>query len=191
MITNTKPIPFVADQSFFGHPKGLFFLAFTEAWERFSFYGMTALLVLYMVNQLLQRGHVENIAGFSAFRSALESLTGPLSPIALASLIFGLYSGFVYFTPVFGGLIADRWIGQRNAVVIGALTSSIPATAMSTEPRTSSACTLLRTGRPFAPGSSPSPRINWSNLICRPKLRTSSSKTGCRLRPAAPPESYR
>jgi hypothetical protein len=40
MITNTKPIPFVADQSFFGHPKGLFFLAFTEAWERFSFYGM-------------------------------------------------------------------------------------------------------------------------------------------------------
>ena len=124
MITNTKPIPFVADQSFFGHPKGLFFLAFTEAWERFSFYGMTALLVLYMVNQLLQRGHVENIAGFSAFRSALESLTGPLSPVALASLIFGLYSGFVYFTPVFGGLIADRWIGQRNAVVIGALSMS-------------------------------------------------------------------
>ena len=134
MITNTKPIPFVADQSFFGHPKGLFFLAFTEAWERFSFYGMTALLVLYMVNQLLQRGHVENIAGFSAFRSALESLTGPLSPIALASLIFGLYSGFVYFTPVFGGLIADRWIGQRNAVVIGALSMSSGHIAMAETP---------------------------------------------------------
>jgi POT family proton-dependent oligopeptide transporter len=109
------------DMTFFGHPRGLFFLAFTEAWERFSFYGMTALLVLYMVNQLLLPGHVEHIAGFAAFRGALESVTGPLSALSLASLIFGLYSGFVYFTPVFGGLIADRWIGQRNAVVIGAL----------------------------------------------------------------------
>jgi POT family proton-dependent oligopeptide transporter len=56
---------------------------------------VTALLVLYMVNQLLLRGHVENIARFAAFRGALESLTGPLSPVALASLMFGLYSGFV------------------------------------------------------------------------------------------------
>ncbi len=114
----------VDDRSFFGHPKGLFFLAFTEAWERFSFYGMTALLVLYLVNQLLLPGHVENIVGFAGFRNALESVTGPLSNLALASMIFGLYSGFVYFTPVFGGLVADRWIGQRNAVVIGALSMS-------------------------------------------------------------------
>jgi proton-dependent oligopeptide transporter, POT family len=118
------------DRSFFGHPKGLFFLAFTEAWERFSFYGMTALLTLYMVNQLLLPGHVEHIAGFAAFRSALEAVTGPLSTLALASLIFGLYSGFVYFTPVFGGLIADRWIGQRNAVVTGALSMSAGHLAM-------------------------------------------------------------
>ncbi len=107
-------------RSFFGHPKGLFFLAFTEAWERFSFYGMTVLLVLYMVNQLLLPGHVEHVAGFAGFRSALESVTEPLSTLGIASLIYGLYSGFVYFTPVFGGLIADRWIGQRNAVVTGA-----------------------------------------------------------------------
>ena len=120
----------VDEQTFFGHPKGLFFLAFTEAWERFSYYGMTALLVLYMVNQLLLPGHVEHIAGFASFRGTLESITGPLSPLALASLIFGLYSGFVYFTPVFGGLIADRWIGQRNAVVIGALSMSAGHIAM-------------------------------------------------------------
>src|SRR5512132_3312837 len=112
------------DATFLGHPKGLFFLAFTEAWERFSFYGMTALLVLYMVDQLLLPGHVENIAGFTAFRGAIESIMGPLSTQALASLIFGLYTGFVYFTPLLGGLIADRWIGQRNAVVIGALSMS-------------------------------------------------------------------
>jgi dipeptide/tripeptide permease len=75
-----------ADQrAFFGHPKGLFFLAFTEAWERFSYYGMTALLVLYMVNQLLLPGHVENIFGFETFRSVIESVTGPLSTMALAS----------------------------------------------------------------------------------------------------------
>ena len=113
-----------SSQAFFGHPKGLFYLAFTEAWERFSYYGMTALLVLYMVNQVLLPGHVENIAGFATFRTGLESVVGPLSPLALASQMFGLYTGFVYFTPVLGGIIADRWIGQRNAVVIGALLMS-------------------------------------------------------------------
>src|SRR6266540_3876466 len=62
--------------TFLGHPKGLFYLAFTEAWERFSYYGMTALVVLYMVNQLLLPGHVERIAGFSGFRAAVESIVG-------------------------------------------------------------------------------------------------------------------
>jgi POT family proton-dependent oligopeptide transporter len=113
-----------------GHPKGLFYLAATEGWERFSFYGMTALVVLYMVNQLLLPGHVEHIAGFPAFRAAVESIVGPLSTQALASQIFGLYSGFVYFTPLLGGVIADRWIGQRNAVVIGALSMSAGHIAM-------------------------------------------------------------
>ncbi len=108
-------------RTLFGHPRGLFFLAFTEAWERFSFYGMQALVVLYMVDELLLPGHVEHIAGFSAMRAAIEWLTGPLSTQALGSQIFGLYAGFVYFTPIFGGFIADRWIGHRNAVALGAL----------------------------------------------------------------------
>ena len=56
-------------RTFMGHPRGLFYLAFTEAWERFSYYGMTALVVLYMVNQLLLPGHVEHIAGFARFRA--------------------------------------------------------------------------------------------------------------------------
>ena len=51
---------------------------------------MTALLVLYMVNQLLLPGHVEHVAGFAGFRSALESVTGPLSTLGIASLIYGL-----------------------------------------------------------------------------------------------------
>ena len=109
-----------SESTFFGHPRGLAYLAFTEAWERFSYYGMTALLVLYMVNQLLLPGHVEHVAGFAAFRAMIEATTGPLSTQALASEIFGLYAGFVYFTPVLGGWLGDR-IGQRSAVVLGAL----------------------------------------------------------------------
>jgi POT family proton-dependent oligopeptide transporter len=109
--------------AFFGHPKGLAYLAFTEAWERFSYYGMSALLVLYMVNRLLLPGHVEHVAGFATFRSMIEGTFGPLSTQALASEIFGLYSGFVYFTPVIGGWLGDR-IGQRNAVVVGGLSMS-------------------------------------------------------------------
>ncbi len=104
------------------HPKGLYYLAFTEAWERFSYYGMTGLLVLYMVNQLLLPGHVEHVAGFEGFKGFIEGVyQRELEGQALASAIFGLYSGFVYFTPVLGGIVADRWIGQRNAVVAGAL----------------------------------------------------------------------
>ena len=105
-----------------GHPKGLFYLALTEAWERFSFYGMTALLVLYMVNQLLLPGHVEHIAGFASFRHFLEFLyRGPLAMQALASAIFGLYTGLVYLTPIGGGFLADRLLGRTRTITIGAL----------------------------------------------------------------------
>ncbi len=86
------------DRSFIGHPRGLGYLAFTEAWERFSYYGMQSLLVLYMVNRLLHPGHIERIAGFGPFRYLLENVyRGPLSVQALASAIFGLYTGLVSF----------------------------------------------------------------------------------------------
>src|SRR5436305_13276736 len=135
--------------TFMGHPKVLFSLAFTEAWERFSYYGMTALLALFMVNQLLLPGHVEHIGGFSGFRAAVESLVGPLSTQALASQIFGLYSGFVYFTPLLGGIIADRWIGQRNGVVIGALSMSAGHIAMAFDQSFLLALPLLVVGSGF------------------------------------------
>jgi POT family proton-dependent oligopeptide transporter len=153
MITEGSTSTRARDASFLGHPWGLFYLAFTEAWERFSFYGMTALLTLYMVNQLLLPGHTENIAGFAGFRAALESLTGPLSTQALASHIFGLYSGFVYFTPLLGGMIADRWIGQRNAVVIGALMMSAGHLAMTFDGTFLLALLLLVLGSGFLKGN--------------------------------------
>src|SRR5205809_8009615 len=136
--------------TFMGHPKGLFYLAFTEAWERFSYYGMTALLALFMVNQLLLPGHVEHIGGFSGFRAAVESVVGPLSIQALASQTFGLYSGFVYFTPLLGGMIADRWIGQPNAVVIGARSTTAGHIAMTTDESFLLALLLLATGSGFS-----------------------------------------
>ena len=104
-----------------GHPRGLFVLAGTELWDRISFHGMQALLVLYMVDALLLPGHIEHVAGFAAFRAALEWFTGPLSVQALAAQTFGLYVGLIYFTPVFGGMIGDRLTGRRVAVSLGAL----------------------------------------------------------------------
>jgi POT family proton-dependent oligopeptide transporter len=110
------------DRSFFGHPRGLGYIAFTEAWERFSYYGMQSLLVLYMIHQLLHPEHIERIAGFAPFRHFLESLyRGPLAVQPLASAIFGLYTGLVYLTPIGGGFLADRLLGRTRTVTIGAL----------------------------------------------------------------------
>lgn len=108
------------DRTFLGQPRGLAYIVFTEAWERFSFYGMQALLVLYMTGHLLQPGNVENVAGFAAFRSGIEAVFGQLSLQALASQIFGLYIGMIYFMPVLGGLLGDRVLGRRKAVTAGA-----------------------------------------------------------------------
>src|ERR1700694_3824739 len=91
------------DRAFLGHPKGLAYMAFTEAWERFSYYGMQALLVLYLANQLLLPGHVENIAGFAAARSFFDHTYGgghTLSTQALAAAIVGFYTSPVYLSPI-------------------------------------------------------------------------------------------
>jgi len=111
--------PAADDRAFLGHPKGLAYLAFMEAFERFSFYGMQALLVLYMTSQLLHAGHVEHVAGFAAFRAGLTRVFGPMSPQAVSSEVFGLYAGFCSFTPVFGGIVGDRLLGQKRAVLLG------------------------------------------------------------------------
>jgi len=80
--------------TWFGQPRGLTILFLTEMWEKFSFYGMRALLVYYMTRQLM----------FDQQR---------------ASLVYGLYTAFVFLTPILGGLIADRWLGRRRAVILG------------------------------------------------------------------------
>ncbi|HEX4710505.1 peptide MFS transporter [Phenylobacterium sp.] len=105
----------------FGHPRGLVVLAGTELWDRISFHGMQALLTLYMVEQLFLPGHIERIVGFAGFRSVVEHITGPLSVQALATQIFGIYVGLVYFTPSLGGALGDRVLGRTRTVTLGAL----------------------------------------------------------------------
>lgn len=82
------------------HPKQLFLLFFTEMWERFSFYGMRALLILYMVNELKYNDKDSN-------------------------LMYGAYNALVYITPLFGGIIADRILGFRKSIVFGGIMMAI------------------------------------------------------------------
>ncbi|MFG6467097.1 peptide MFS transporter [Roseateles sp. BYS87W] len=109
------------DRAFLGHPAGLGWLSFCELWERFSYYGMQALLVLYLSNYLFLPQNIGHVAGMDALRAAIENVTGPRSPQQLASVVFGLYVGLVYLTPIFGGLLADRVLGRTKTVVLGAL----------------------------------------------------------------------
>jgi POT family proton-dependent oligopeptide transporter len=109
----------------FGHPKGLTFLFTTEMWERFSYYGMRSLLVLYMTKYLLLPEHAGDVRGLLTVKSALEAIFGPLDVQPLSSQIWGLYTGLVYFTPILGGLLADRVLGQRRTVIIGAVLMAI------------------------------------------------------------------
>jgi POT family proton-dependent oligopeptide transporter len=94
-MTATSPPP--ASATLFGHPTGLFTLFFAEMWERFSFYGMRALLVFYMIKGFLGYGD------------------------GRAYAVYGAYTGLVYATPFIGGMLADRLLGKRRAVVIGGL----------------------------------------------------------------------
>lgn len=89
-----------ATKSRLKHPAGLYLLFLTEMWERFSYYGLRALLMLYLTVSLVQGG-----LGFTVSQGAL---------------IYAVYTGFTYFTPILGGWIADEFLGQKKAVVIGA-----------------------------------------------------------------------
>jgi proton-dependent oligopeptide transporter, POT family len=110
------------DRAFLGHPKGLGYLAFVEGCERFSYYSMQTLLTLYMVNYLLLPGRLENVVGLEWLR---VNHYGGLSGQPLSSAIFGDYTSLVYLTPIIGGIIADRFIGRRAALIAGGIIMSL------------------------------------------------------------------
>jgi POT family proton-dependent oligopeptide transporter len=122
-----------ATAELFGHPKGLTFLFSTEMWERFSYYGMRSLLVLYMTKYLLLPEHSGAVIGLNGVRRGLEAVFGPLDVQPLSSQIWGFYTALVYFTPIFGGLLADRVLGRRRTVVVGAVLMAIGHFMMAVE----------------------------------------------------------
>ena len=103
----------INQRTILGHPSGLFTLFFTEMWERFSYYGMRAILVLFLISSIDNEGWGWDRA------EALE--------------LYALYTGLVYVTPIFGGLIADRLIGYRKAIVAGAFLMTLGHAAMALE----------------------------------------------------------
>ena len=103
----------INQKTIIGHPSGLYVLFFTEMWERFSYYGMRAILVLFLVSSF-QDG------GWGWERSEALGL-------------YGIYTGLVYITPIFGGILADKFLGYRNAVIIGALIMTLGHASMALE----------------------------------------------------------
>ncbi len=101
--------PHASDQSWFGQPRGLTILFLTEMWEQFSYYGMRALLVYYMTKQLLIGQET-------------------------SSLIYGTYTSLAFFTPIIGGIVSDRWLGKRRAVIVGGATMALGHFMMTFEP---------------------------------------------------------
>lgn len=122
------------EKQLFGHPRALAFLFGTEMWERFSYYGMRTLLVLYLVKYLLLPGHSEQVIGLASLKTGFESVFGPLGTQPFASQIYGSYGALVYLTPIVGGLVADRVLGQRRTVIIGALLMAVGHFMMAFEP---------------------------------------------------------
>jgi len=104
----------------FGHPRSLSFLFTTEMWERFSYYGMRSLLILYMVKFLLLPENADGVIGLATLRNFYEGVFGALGTQPFASHIYGLYTALVYATPLLGGMLADRVLGQRRTVILGA-----------------------------------------------------------------------
>src|SRR5215470_16588660 len=115
--SDAPPAPATA-RDVLGHPRGLAYLFATEMWERFSYFGNAALVVLYMVKYLLEPGRVESVLGYGAVKATLEFVFGALEPQPFASQLFGFYTGLAYSMPILGGLIADRVLGQRRTVII-------------------------------------------------------------------------
>ena len=103
----------INQKTIFDHPSGLFVLFFTEMWERFSYYGMRAILVLFLTSSILDDGW-----GWERDD---------------ALILYGWYTGLVYFTPLIGGILADKYFGYRVATIIGAFIMTMGHGSMALE----------------------------------------------------------
>ncbi len=131
----------------FGHPVGLYGLFMTEMWERFSYYGMRALLVLYMTDHLLaDPARAGRVFGYGTLEALLGRIFGPLSVQQMGSQIYGIYTGLVYLTPLFGGILADRVLGRYRTVYLGGALMALGHFLMASEDMFLVALTFLIAG---------------------------------------------
>ena len=112
-------------RTFLGHPIGLSVLFGTEMWERFCYYGNNALVTYYLVDFLLVGGEPSRVIGYGAVRGFFQGLYGPLGAQPLAALIVGTFGSATYLGGLAGGAIADRYLGQSRAVLLGAAVMSV------------------------------------------------------------------
>ena len=145
---NKKP-----SDTIWGHPRGMIYIVFTEAWERFSFYGMQALLVLYLATYLLVDERYQNVLGMVTLINITEAVFGDLKLQALATQLFGLYVGFIYLAPIVGGWIGDRLMGRKRAVLAGALSMTAGHLLMTVEAMTLIAISFLIVGSGLLKGN--------------------------------------
>ena len=156
-----------AEKSWFGQPRGLTILFLTEMWEMFSYYGMRSLLVYYMTKQL--------VIGQEK-----------------SSLIYGTYTAMAYFTPIIGGVISDRWLGKRRAVIIGGIDhgrrsfhDDVRAVAVC-RPRHDRARQRIVSAEPAEPDQRSvqtrrsAPQLGVQRLLCRHQHRWISGAAGLR-----------
>jgi POT family proton-dependent oligopeptide transporter len=163
----TDHVPPSKQPQFFGHPLGLFVLFFTEMWERFSYYGMRGLLKAYMVYYLVSSfgsalyrsdfpappaeapSNPFNVLGYDVLLALPDWIVAKTSVQDFASSMYGLYTALVYATPFFGGILADRWLGQRKAVYIGGVVMAVGHFVMASEQLFLLALGLLIVGNGF------------------------------------------
>ena len=148
---STAALPARDEPTLFGHPRGLFLLFLVEMWERFSYYGMRGLLKAYMVYYLCSTAakafyptdsppvptevpsNPFNILGWSVVEALPDWMVSMASVSDFSSSMYGMYTALVYATPFFGGIIADRWLGQRKAVYIGGIVMALGHFVMASE----------------------------------------------------------
>ena len=142
-MTDSTPSPAALGPT--ARDRRFYHLASTETWERFSLHGVKALLTLYLIDHVLV-GDTGAVLGLAPARKILEALSGPLTPLAFASQLYGLYAALSYLVLPIGGAIGDRVLGRRHAIVLGALTIASGHLCLMREALLLPALTLLIAG---------------------------------------------
>lgn len=116
-----EPFSAAKQRELWGHPVGLWVLTLTEGWVGFSLYGMQAILALYLTDHLLQPAYSGAVVGLGPLEALVSAIYAPVGPRAMSAAITGLFLALIYATPLLGGFLADRVLGQTRTILLGAI----------------------------------------------------------------------